>query len=145
MRSTILTLQSSWQQLLVWVYMLVSIFLMLLLLQLININSFHIFGLTTVLYIMKKIKKRQKGIENIYSLCYYMQDLNTRVWWNWQTRKIQDLVGDRAGSSPVTRTKKELFQTKQLFFGKVYQLILYLIISNSELLQGYQIFRQVFS
>lgn len=88
MRSTILTLQSSWQQLLVWVYMLVSIFLMFLLLQLININSFHIFGLTTVLYIMRKIKKRQKGIENIYSLCYYMQDLNTRVWWNWQTRKI---------------------------------------------------------
>ena len=59
----------------------------------------------------------------------------------------QDLgsCGDRAGSSPVTRTKKELFQTKQLFFGKVYQLILYLIISSSELLQGYQIFRQVFS
>ena len=26
--------------------------------------------------------------ENNYSLCYYMQDLNTRVWWNWQTRKI---------------------------------------------------------
>lgn len=42
-------------------------------------------------------------------------------------------------------TKKELFQTKQLFFGKVYRLILYLIISSSELLQGYQIFRQVFS
>ena len=83
--------------------------------------------------------------------------------------------------------QKELFQTKQLFFGaeapteptgetvgatcctrrdyekmawtscpshfwrflshflKVYQLILYLIISSSELLQGYQIFRQVFS
>ena len=27
-----------------------------------------------------------------------------RVWRNWQTRQTQDLVGDRAGSIPVTRT-----------------------------------------
>ena len=28
-----------------------------------------------------------------------------RMWRNWQTRKIQVLVGDHAGSSPVIRTK----------------------------------------
>ena len=28
------------------------------------------------------------------------------MWRNWQTRKIQVLVGDHAGSSPVIRTKK---------------------------------------
>ena len=27
------------------------------------------------------------------------------MWRNWQTRKIQVLVGDHAGSSPVIRTK----------------------------------------
>ena len=27
-----------------------------------------------------------------------------RMWRNWQTRKIQVLVGDHAGSSPVIRT-----------------------------------------
>ena len=26
------------------------------------------------------------------------------MWRNWQTRKIQVLVGDHAGSSPVIRT-----------------------------------------
>ena len=28
-----------------------------------------------------------------------------RLWRNWQTRKTKDLVGDRAGSTPVNRTK----------------------------------------
>ena len=31
-----------------------------------------------------------------------------RSWWNWQTRKTKDLVGDHAGSSPVDRTKNTL-------------------------------------
>ena len=27
-----------------------------------------------------------------------------RVWRNWQTRQVKDLVGNRGGSSPSTRT-----------------------------------------
>ena len=52
---------------------------------------------------MKKIKKRQ----NLLKLFFWYVNIsksNMRVWWNWQTRKILDLVGYRAGSSPVTRT-----------------------------------------
>ena len=30
-----------------------------------------------------------------------------RMWRNWQTRRFQVPVGDRAGSNPVIRTKKE--------------------------------------
>ena len=29
-----------------------------------------------------------------------------RIWRNWQTRRFQVPVGDRAGSTPVIRTKK---------------------------------------
>ncbi len=28
-----------------------------------------------------------------------------RIWRNWQTRRFQVPVGDRAGSTPVIRTK----------------------------------------
>ena len=31
-----------------------------------------------------------------------------RLWRNWQTRKTKDLVGDRAGSTPVNRTKPRI-------------------------------------
>ena len=34
------------------------------------------------------------------------QNKPTRAWWNWQTRWIQVPMGDRAGSSPVARTKQ---------------------------------------
>ena len=31
-----------------------------------------------------------------------------RMWRNWQTRRFQVPVGDRAGSNPVIRTKKRV-------------------------------------
>ena len=34
-----------------------------------------------------------------------MKAAHMRLWRNWQTRKTKDLVGDRAGSTPVNRTK----------------------------------------
>ena len=52
-------------------------------------------------------------------MLYYNKAVARRVrlWRNWQTRKTKDLVGDRAGSTPVNRTK-----TRDTHYG--YPLIL---------------------
>ena len=41
-----------------------------------------------------------------------------RLWRNWQTRTFEGRVGDRMGSSPISRTKKSGFLTRIYLFLK---------------------------
>ena len=47
-------------------------------------------------------KGKGRGRQRSHLYIFYM-----RIWWNWQTRQIQDLVVIRAGSTPVIRTNVE--------------------------------------
>ena len=52
-----------------------------------------------------------------------------RIWRNWQTRRFQVPVGDRAGSTPVIRTKKQRSK---------YMLLCFLILADYTGAEGRQ-------
>ena len=47
-----------------------------------------------------------------------------RLWRNWQTRTFEGRVGNRMGSSPISRTKKSGFLTRIYLYPKC-SIILY--------------------
>ena len=58
-------------------------------------------------------KRRRSIKENRDKECIKNTLFNKRTWRNWQTRRFQVPVGNRVGSNPVVRTKKE--NTKTVF------------------------------
>ena len=48
-----------------------------------------------------------------------------RMWRNWQTRRFQVPVGDRAGSNPVIRTKAK----SRIFLGHLRKIRLFVFFS----------------